>query len=405
MRLWWKHVARCLWTAVSYNFWHFSLWLLINATHRFFLISFLADKGLVLMRYISLTEIGSLVRSDWQILAQHPYIIFLSFFVYGFLATWFLQYHGNNETEIEAEPDRPWWEVLPVDSYWINCLFRPMATLTRPLPPSELELEEGIEMLIERLAVPNLWLQPVIPNEYIKDLPVWKFKGWDSSTTKKEEKYILTEGSPETLEKIMDGDDPYESICQCCINHNGGHGSERMKYRHNETTLGSRKKKHNYIELIQCKCMTSKKKYSATNRSPIYDSCNRNLSRSANVGMDVACNLCTNSLTNVSSTMVSNDDSSTSCKCSLENIKENISNSEESSDEAVYPPAGMLPATECAVCLETYNWGALLCGLPCGHNYHQFCIMVWLGRDNHHCPVCRWPAYKSKHGLSHLHRE
>lgn len=55
-----------------------------------------------------------------------------------------------------------------MDSYWVNYLFRPMASLSRPMPSSQTELEDGIEMLIERLAVPNFWLQPVIPVDYIK---------------------------------------------------------------------------------------------------------------------------------------------------------------------------------------------------------------------------------------------
>jgi E3 ubiquitin-protein ligase RNF103 len=88
--------------------------------------------------------------------------------------------------------DRPWWEVLPLD-----CLFRrPMASLSIPLPPAELQLEEGIELLIERLAVPNLWLQPsVIVNDYIKDLPVWRYRA-------------PTEADNETKQivNLMDGD-------------------------------------------------------------------------------------------------------------------------------------------------------------------------------------------------------
>ncbi|KDR08621.1 RING finger protein 103 [Zootermopsis nevadensis] len=326
-RFWWKCVARCLWTAVSYNFWLFSVWLLILATYRFSLVSFLADKGLILVRYMSLTEIGSMLRADWQILTQHPYMLFFTFFVYGFMATWLLWQHCHDETEIERESNHPWWEVLPVDSYWINCLFRPMVTLTRPLLPSELELDESIEMLIDRLAVPNFWLQPVIPNDYVKDLPVWKFRGWDNSALKINGKHInKTDNSPEVVERMMDGEDPYEMPCQNCAVHCCGCASERVKYRHLESSHSR-------------------------------------------------------------------------------NMKGSLSYSEESGDETSNLPAGMLPTTECAVCLESYRWGTILCGLPCGHNYHQCCIMEWLGRDNHHCPVCRWPAYKSKHGLSHLHGE
>ncbi|PNF21993.1 hypothetical protein B7P43_G17696 [Cryptotermes secundus] len=430
LRLWWKHVARCLWTAVSYNFWLFSVWLLILATYRFSLVSFLGEKGLIIARYVSLTEIGSLLRADWQILTQHPYILFFTFFVYGLMATWLLQQHCHNQAETERDSDHPWWEVLPMDSYWINCLFRPMVTLTRPLPPSELELEEGIEMLIERLAVPNLWLQPVIPNEYIKDLPVWKFRGWDTLSQKSDGKRInKTEDSPEVVERMMDGEDPYELLCQSCEVHRCGYTSERVKYRHLEFSPNSQKSSGNSstqlhqrnVDQTHQNCCSCSKSFtnvstevcSASDRCQTYDRRNSQHrhanSDPENVQSRILCSLCTNRPTLTdrlsSDVTVSDSETSVSTKWDLGNKEDSLSYSEDSGDETNYPPVGMLPSTECAVCLESYEWGALLCGLPCGHNYHQCCIMVWLGRDNHHCPVCRWPAYKSKHSLSHLHRE
>lgn len=422
-------MARCLWTAVSYNFWLFSVWLLILATYRFFLVCFLADQGLILVRYISLSEMGSLLRADWQILTQHPYLLFFTFFVYGFMATWLLRQHCHNETEIERESNHPWWEVLPVDSYWINCFFRPMVTLTRPLPPSELELEEGIEMLIERLAVPNLWLQPVISSDYIKDLPVWKFRGWDTSALKINRKHInKTEDSPEIVERMMDGEDPYEMPCQDCAVSCCGCASERVKYRHLESSPSSQKKNDTYSTHLHqrnveqtrncCACSVSVTNVpaevcSAPDRCQSCNGRNRQLHHENvdpdNVQTRIPCSLCVNRQTltdrHPSDVTASDSDTSVSSKWDLGNMKDSVSYSEESGDETSNPPAGMLPTTDCAVCLESYRWGTVLCGLPCGHNYHQCCIMVWLGRDNHHCPVCRWPAYKSKNGLSHLHGE
>lgn len=69
---------------------------------------------------------------------------------------------------------------------------------------------------------------------------------------------------------------------------------------------------------------------------------------------------------------------------------------EEGEEEGTEMPAGMLALTECAICLECYRFGCVLCGLPCGHSFHQVCIVGWLSRDNHCCPVCRWPPYKAK---------
>ena len=59
-------------------------------------------------------------------------------------------------------------------------------------------------------------------------------------------------------------------------------------------------------------------------------------------------------------------------------------------------PVGSISSTECAICLETYKQNQILCGLPCGHSYHESCILSWLLRDNHICPTCRWPSNKAK---------
>ncbi|XP_013886447.1 E3 ubiquitin-protein ligase RNF103 isoform X2 [Austrofundulus limnaeus] len=59
-------------------------------------------------------------------------------------------------------------------------------------------------------------------------------------------------------------------------------------------------------------------------------------------------------------------------------------------------PADMLLCSECVVCLENFVSEELLMGLPCGHAFHQQCIVVWLAAGRHCCPVCRWPSYKKK---------
>ncbi|KAF4524137.1 hypothetical protein B566_EDAN012140 [Ephemera danica] len=68
--------------------------------------------------------------------------------------------------------------------------------------------------------------------------------------------------------------------------------------------------------------------------------------------------------------------------------------SELSEDDG--PPSHALKAAECPICLESYSRGILLCALPCGHTFHEACVMAWLLRDHHSCPSCRWPAYKRK---------
>lgn len=62
-------------------------------------------------------------------------------------------------------------------------------------------------------------------------------------------------------------------------------------------------------------------------------------------------------------------------------------------------PCGVLRCSECVVCLENFAEAELLMALPCGHAFHQQCIVVWLAAGRHCCPVCRWPSYKKR-----LHR-
>lgn len=60
-------------------------------------------------------------------------------------------------------------------------------------------------------------------------------------------------------------------------------------------------------------------------------------------------------------------------------------------------PRDVLRCSECVVCLENFVSDELLMALPCGHAFHQQCIVVWLAGGRHCCPVCRWPSYKKKH--------
>ena len=57
-------------------------------------------------------------------------------------------------------------------------------------------------------------------------------------------------------------------------------------------------------------------------------------------------------------------------------------------------PAGYLESHQCVICLEEYIPQVSLCGLPCGHVFHETCIISWLNRDKHFCPMCRWPSYR-----------
>lgn len=45
--------------------------------------------------------------------------------------------------------------------------------------------------------------------------------------------------------------------------------------------------------------------------------------------------------------------------------------------------------TQCPVCLKEHIKGETAKKLPCGHLYHNNCIMPWLSKTNS-CPLCRY---------------
>ncbi|KAH3708122.1 E3 ubiquitin-protein ligase RNF103-like [Dreissena polymorpha] len=57
-------------------------------------------------------------------------------------------------------------------------------------------------------------------------------------------------------------------------------------------------------------------------------------------------------------------------------------------------PISYLVDSHCVICLEAYQAGSQLRGLPCRHVFHDKCILTWLLRDNHFCPTCRFPAFQ-----------
>lgn len=216
-----------------------------------------------------------------------------------------------------------------MDSTLSTYFFRPRDLLMRPFASQDHDLEVGIELLIERMAVPNLWLQPVISMDYIKDLPMWRYNGWCDADDEIEENRVCS--SDDETTPLVQPQPPMpsgvQSVNQNTVLQTPTSSQEVQKLTvpfHNENSSAPR------VE-----------PYSTNIPKP--------------------------------------------------DIKR--------------APRGMLEFRECSICLESYQYSEVLCGLPCGHNFHMNCIMSWLSRDNHCCPICRWPSYKFKNLNTHLHSQ
>lgn len=241
---WLRLIVASLWTIVVCNLLLFSGWLIAFRVLRWPIISSLCEWCLSAVRAIALSETGSLVRSDWLRLLRSTWLFVCSLFAFGFYACRKLSPGESSGTS--------WWDIY--------CLIRYQQ------PPL---IEHEARDLIERLAVPSFWLQPMHHYDYIRDLPVWTFQL---------EKKVIKRDTPEAIETIMDSNDD------------------------------------NIINEL-------------TQRDLTFE----------------------NQLT-----------------------------------------------LECAICLDNYTPGVNIVSLPCSHNYHQNCISTWLYSGKHDCPICRWPAYRSK---------
>mmetsp|Transcript_16789 Transcript_16789/g.43390 ORF Transcript_16789/g.43390 Transcript_16789/m.43390 type:complete len:340 (+) Transcript_16789:55-1074(+) len=47
------------------------------------------------------------------------------------------------------------------------------------------------------------------------------------------------------------------------------------------------------------------------------------------------------------------------------------------------------PRSQCSVCRDNFAVGDVLKQMPCTHEFHEACIVPWLGTHNT-CPICRW---------------
>lgn len=318
MSSWWWEIGRIIWTLVNYNFRALAVWLLLVNIIQWQFISIFAEAGTTLLRFFALTNIGALAISDYQGCYNAPSLFLTSFLIYCFIATKMLKkyYEPLRSRNVPTIATNSWMESLQLDTLFLDSLFRrPMFTRRYSQNGNDdriqMEMDERMDSIVARLTLPNFWLQSAIPNDYIKDLPVWIFR------SDREEEM-------DAIKNLMDG--------------------------------------------ISEKCDTSESEDKSTSSR---------FNSSSFCPYSYDCKLIRNGKMNYCS------------KCLRSKQKDGI-------ESAILSP-------ECAICLELYESGMILCSLPCRHSFHKDCIVTWLERDNHHCPICRWPAYKFKPILRTTH--
>ncbi len=386
-------IGNTLWCIVKLNCILILLWLPTLGVFQLPFMNLLLDYGLKLLRLFSSTWLSASLRSDWLwILSGHFFFLISTFLAYVVVVGALHYRYGGDDDEanVAGNNNYGWW-----NSNWdgyINHLFRPMATLSRPMGAHDMDLEVGMELLIERLAVPNFWLRPMISSDYVKELPVWRYAGqsFDSDVCNETE-FTKSDGEEPHSSGFLDG--PSRSL-----------------------SLDSVSKLPDIFTCEKCRALQREKENMHKSQEELEQERAENVSACAKFLMDgdykcsCACHKGSPKRSKHSSRNPNRSPSRIRARSlspehiGAMNSRESGQGSEIEELSDHWPP-GILSASECVICLESYKYSVTLCGLPCGHSFHQQCILGWLSRDNHCCPVCRWPTYKARPCNRHLHSQ
>lgn len=362
----WRHVAASLTRTAVNNAGVMLLWLAVTALLRPASIRAALPSAALLVTSFSTTRISSFMRYHWLMVQSHPAIFWAAAVVFAISILVWRNLLWRRSTEQE-EPESGWWSAFPVDAYLVDVLFRPMTSLSRPRPSQDLGLEEGMERLIERLATPDLWLHPVIPTDYMKELPMWRYDGWgNEDDLKSESETDVDSVSENESDTLLDSHTCCrDEECRLC----SLWASVKEIHVCHRCAILKRKLERRHLR----RRVTGQQDHSAATHEMLLrvcESCCKTRQKQPVPG----------------SSMKQGRSKGPSWLLSPQRLTELKWSA----------PAHAIESRICAICLGRYGWAAVLCGLPCGHNYHHACITEWLLKDNHHCPTCRWPSYKAK---------
>ena len=155
-----------------------SVMILSNSMLMFFWLPFLKliqlpqvspviDFCLHSLQTFMFSDVASMVRRDIILISHHLEMLAAGFLLYGMFIA-YLKLKFSNDSWISLSG----W--LNEDVSEMQQFFESLRTLATP-PINYFALEEHLEYLLRRLAMPDLWLHPVYPTDYIKYLAIWKF--------------------------------------------------------------------------------------------------------------------------------------------------------------------------------------------------------------------------------------
>ncbi|XP_033118339.1 E3 ubiquitin-protein ligase RNF103-like [Anneissia japonica] len=287
-----------------------------------------------ILRKFLISNIMCYIRSDVLVYSNNTKFLLLTFLTYCCIIG-LIEKYRKRTTTVQQESNTAW--LRGVLRHYYMFLIRPSSNLYRPRL-NRAHMEEGLDLLIDRLAVPDFWLHPVIPTDYISNLQTWKY----------------------CSSKEKDYEQSFDKLCGSCDS------QEQVN--------------------AECSCVETSKKSSGDDSLALCD-----VPDSGVQDEDLLPSMRVSEIQQVDDV----DQQLNADTCETINSQEGHDFQSNAANKENELPNNLV-STDCAICLEVYCHGVVICGLPCGHSYHHGCIVTWLRGGNHRCPTCRWPAYKAK---------
>lgn len=388
-----KRLGRVLWDIVKWNFLLILLWLPVLGLFQLPYMDHVFSYILTTLRRLSLTPVAACIRADWLWYSSVGWVFLASTYVLFSVSVALLHYVYDDQEPASnsAETSGGFWS-FQWESY-MSSLLQPTTGMGRLGTSGMGNYGMDMELLIERLAVPNLWLRPMISSQYVHNLPVWKYSGPCVESDVGSDSECPLGGSTKV---DSDGDDgatsstdaaaprefgprPLMFICEKCRLLQGNSGArEKTPQELEQERIDSESACAKFLMDGDYKCMCGQAGGGSDHGGGGHNAPRTGRSRgSPRRG---------------------------AWSRSRSTTEQDQKKAPAQEDNHQMPP-GMIATIDCSICLESYKYSAVLCGLPCGHTFHQQCIMGWLNRDNHCCPICRWPAYKAKPCNIHQHAD
>lgn len=366
-----KRIGNYIWCTFKYNIMVIMLWLPIIGI---FQMPFLDSIPLLILKFeriFSISYLGTILRGDYAFYIDKPIYVYISFMLYLIAVTALCKKYRDQEDEGED-----WFNYSNMNSL---AQMRPN-NFIGPAGSSGYDLFRGLEIFGSRLTQPSTWLSPIVSSDYIQYLPTFRY-------------------TPIPISEF--------------VSHKAAQISATLTDSSETQPIQSNLK----VEDIGCKFKDGSSKHICSSHTKPAQGNSSNINKcvdkfEVNLKTQKCCSLCkSHQAPETSDKLVSDESADSGDQCQTDKSNPCYPNDQDMSEPTFCPessdqqtnnsvprpsgfPPGYVDSHQCVICLEDYVPNTMLCGLPCGHVFHETCIFSWLNTEKHFCPMCRWPSYK-----------